>query len=143
MAPENPFPIPLNEPEMFTANPAWQQFLREDPLRLRQATARLLIESVRLDGYLRFAVADQGLGIPPGERRRVFEKFYRLDPDMTRGIGGTGLGLYICRELVRRVSGRIWVEPNDERGSIFYVEIPFAAPAAAGEKAREAAAAQV
>jgi len=101
----------------------------------------LLLEP--LDGYLRFAVADQGLGIPPGERRRVFEKFYRLDPDMTRGIGGTGLGLYICRELVRRVSGRIWVEPNDERGSIFYVEIPFAAPAAAGEKAREAAAAQV
>jgi PAS domain S-box-containing protein len=95
-----------------------------------------------LDGYVRFAVADRGLGIPPAERRRIFEKFYRLDPDMTRGIGGTGLGLYICRELVRRVSGRIWVEPNDERGSIFYVEIPSAAPAAAGEKPREAATAQ-
>ena len=43
---------------------------------------------------------------------------------MTRGIGGTGLGLYICRELVRRVGGRIWVEPNGARGSIFFVEIP-------------------
>jgi alpha-beta hydrolase superfamily lysophospholipase len=52
--PRKLFPIPLNEPEMFTANPAWQQFLRQDPLRLRQATARLLVESVRLDGYLRF-----------------------------------------------------------------------------------------
>jgi alpha-beta hydrolase superfamily lysophospholipase len=52
--PRKLFPIPLNEPELFTANPAWQQFLREDPLRLRQATARLLIESARLDGYLRF-----------------------------------------------------------------------------------------
>jgi PAS domain S-box-containing protein len=76
--------------------------------------------------YLRFAVADQGLGIPPGERGRIFEKFYRLDPSMTRGIGGTGLGLYICRELVRRVDGRIWVEPNDGRGSVFFVDIPFA-----------------
>jgi signal transduction histidine kinase len=45
---------------------------------------------------------------------------------MTRGIGGTGLGLYICRELVRRVDGRIWVEPNDGGGSVFYVEIPLA-----------------
>ena len=76
--------------------------------------------------HLRFAVADRGLGIPSAERSRIFEKFYRLDPGMSRGIGGTGLGLYICRELVRQVDGRIWVEPNDDRGSIFYVDIPFA-----------------
>lgn len=49
------FPIPLNDPELFTATPRWQQFLREDPLSLHRATARFLIESVRLDGYLRFA----------------------------------------------------------------------------------------
>jgi alpha-beta hydrolase superfamily lysophospholipase len=53
-APRRHFPIPLNDPALFTANPRWQQFLREDPLSLRTATARLLIESVRLDGYLRF-----------------------------------------------------------------------------------------
>lgn len=52
--PRKKYPIPLNEPDLFTASPRWQQFLREDPLRLHQATARLLIESVRLDGYLRF-----------------------------------------------------------------------------------------
>jgi PAS domain S-box-containing protein len=81
-----------------------------------------------------WAVSDHGLGIPPSERRRVFEKFYRLDPNMTRGIGGTGLGLYICRELVRRLDGRIWVEGNNGdrgangsgQGSTFYVEIPVA-----------------
>ena len=78
------------------------------------------------DSFLRFAVADRGLGIPPTEHARIFEKFYRLDPHMTRGIGGTGLGLYICRELVRRVGGRIWVEPNGDRGSVFFVEIPLA-----------------
>ncbi len=76
--------------------------------------------------YLRFAVADEGLGIPQPEQRRIFEKFYRLDPGMTRGIGGTGLGLYICRELVRRVEGKIWVESNNGSGSVFYVEIPTA-----------------
>jgi PAS domain S-box-containing protein len=83
--------------------------------------------SVRaIDGAVRFAVADGGLGIPAAERSRIFEKFYRLDPDMTHGIGGTGLGLYIASELVRRVNGSIWVEPNEARGSIFTVEIPAA-----------------
>jgi PAS domain S-box-containing protein len=83
---------------------------------------------------VRWAVSDQGLGIPASERRRVFEKFYRLDPNMTRGIGGTGLGLYICRELVRRLDGRIWVEGNTSggepngrgKGSTFFMEIPIA-----------------
>ena len=83
------------------------------------------------DGAIRFAVADTGLGIPPSEHRRIFEKFYRLDPDMTRGIGGTGLGLYICRELVRRMDGKIWVESKLGEGSTFFVELPAAARSAA------------
>ena len=91
---------------------------------------RLSVEAA--DAVVRFGVADQGLGIPAAEHGRIFEKFYRLDPDRTGGIGGTGLGLYIARELVRRVSGRIWVEANEGEGSTFYVELPAAA--AAGEK---------
>jgi two-component system sensor histidine kinase VicK len=79
---------------------------------------------------VQWAVSDQGLGIPPSERRRVFEKFYRLDPNMTRGIGGTGLGLYICSELIRRLDGRIWVDSNDVKGSTFFVEVPIAKPSA-------------
>jgi PAS domain S-box-containing protein len=92
---------------------------------------RIAVETA--DRYVRLAIADRGLGIPAAERNRIFEKFYRLDPDMTRGIGGTGLGLYICRELVRRVAGRIWVEPNGMRGSVFFVEIPAATRAEALE----------
>jgi alpha-beta hydrolase superfamily lysophospholipase len=52
--PRKLFPIPLNQPDLFTATPRWQQFIRDDPLGLRKVTARFLIESVRLDGYLRF-----------------------------------------------------------------------------------------
>jgi signal transduction histidine kinase len=85
-------------------------------------------------GHVQWAVSDQGLGIPVGERRRVFEKFYRLDPHMTRGIGGTGLGLYICRELVRRLGGRIWVDTNGGKGSTFFVQMPVA-KSGAGRKA--------
>jgi alpha-beta hydrolase superfamily lysophospholipase len=55
LAPRRTFPIPLDDPGLFTASPRWQQFLRDDPLALHRASARFLVESVRLDGYLRLA----------------------------------------------------------------------------------------
>jgi two-component system, OmpR family, sensor histidine kinase VicK len=73
---------------------------------------------------VRFHVRDEGLGIPAEEHARIFDKFYRLDPGMTRGVGGTGLGLYICSELVERMGGRIWVESRENVGSSFFVELP-------------------
>jgi PAS domain S-box-containing protein len=86
---------------------------------------RVSVGIAHLGSHVRFSVSDEGLGIPPAEQRRVFEKFYRLDPNMNRGVGGTGLGLYICRELVRRMDGRIWVESAGlGRGSTFHVELP-------------------
>ena len=75
---------------------------------------------------MRFAVRDRGLGIPAAEHERIFEKFYRLDPNLSRGVGGTGLGLYICREIVRRMGGRIRVESERGRGSTFSFELPLA-----------------
>ena len=83
--------------------------------------------AVRIVGaHVRFSVTDQGLGIPIAEQRRIFDKFYRLDPNMNRGVGGTGLGLYICRELVRRMDGRIWVDSGGlGHGSTFAVELPL------------------
>ena len=71
-----------------------------------------------------FFVRDEGLGIPPEEQARIFEKFYRLDPHMTRGVGGTGLGLYICNELVNRMGGHIWVESSEGKGSTFLLSLP-------------------
>lgn len=56
-APRRPFPIPLNDPELFTATPRWLEFLRTDPLALHHATARFLIESLRLDLYVRWAAS--------------------------------------------------------------------------------------
>jgi len=83
------------------------------------------------DGHVRFAVSDEGLGIPLNEQERIFEKFYRLDPHHRRGVGGSGLGLYICRELLRSMNGRIYVDSDLGHGAIFTFELPVAEPSSA------------
>jgi PAS domain S-box-containing protein len=70
------------------------------------------------------SVADSGIGIPKEDQVHLFQKFYRIDNSETREIGGTGLGLYLSRRLAEAMSGRIWVESEFKRGSIFYLEIP-------------------
>jgi len=100
--------------------------LVENAVKYSPDGGRVQVQLTSVGAQLRFSVTDEGLGIPHAEQRRIFEKFYRLDPNMTRGIGGTGLGLYICRELVRRMHGRIWVESETGRGSTFTFELPIA-----------------
>lgn len=74
--------------------------------------------------WVRFWLRDEGLGIPASEQERVFAKFHRLDPGQLRGVAGAGLGLYICRELVRQMNGRIWLESSEGHGSTFVFELP-------------------
>jgi PAS domain S-box-containing protein len=85
---------------------------------------------IKLDsfnGECLIEIVDEGLGIPSSERERIFEKFYRLDPQQTRGVGGSGLGLYICRELVERMNGQLDVESEPGQGSRFIVRLPAVA----------------
>ena len=111
-----------------------------DPDKVRQVLTNLVDNAIkyspdggpvevtvtRRDHALRFSVRDEGLGIAQSEQRRIFDKFYRVDPNLTRGVGGTGLGLYICRELVRRMNGQIWVDSREREGSLFTFELPVA-----------------
>jgi alpha-beta hydrolase superfamily lysophospholipase len=93
VAPEKRFPIPLNDPALFTASVEWQRFIREDALSLREATARLLIESVRLDWYLRWApgrvripvlllLAERDRIIDNERTRRYVDRFATADREM-------------------------------------------------------------
>jgi len=112
-----------------------------DPNKLRQVLVNLVDNAVKYspdggavvlrvrgdNGSCRIDVLDEGLGIPSGEQSRIFEKFYRLDPQQTHGVGGSGLGLYICKELVERMDGRLTVESEPGKGSRFSVVLPVRA----------------
>jgi len=81
----------------------------------------LLAEPV--DGSVRFAVRDTGVGIPADEVSRIFERFYRVDKSRTGS--GTGLGLSIAKHIVEAHGGKIWVESTEGQGSTFYFSIPL------------------
>jgi PAS domain S-box-containing protein len=98
--------------------------LVDNAIKYSPSGGRIEVTVAPVGEWLRFTVRDEGLGIPLGEQERIFEKFYRLDPDQRRGIGGTGLGLYICRELVRSMGGRIWVESEPGKGTTASFELP-------------------
>lgn len=88
-----------------------------DPVRVR-------VEGT--PGTVRVSVADSGEGIVPAEHERIFEKFYRADPQLSRAPSGTGLGLYISRELVRRMGGQLHVRSHPGAGATFIVDLPRA-----------------
>jgi two-component system, OmpR family, phosphate regulon sensor histidine kinase PhoR len=72
---------------------------------------------------VKIAVADDGPGIPREEQERIFERFYRLDPAMASGVGGTGLGLYIARRLMEQMGGKLLVSSEPGHGTTFTTEL--------------------
>jgi signal transduction histidine kinase len=77
-------------------------------------------------GMAEVSVRDSGIGIPAEQQARIFSRFARATNARAAGIGGTGLGLYLCRELVERQGGRIWFESAEGQGSTFHVMLPLA-----------------
>jgi signal transduction histidine kinase len=100
--------------------------LVENAVKYSPDGGRIQVRLAQVGNQVRFSVRDEGIGMPADELEHVFEKFHRLDPNLTRGVGGTGLGLYICREFLQRMGGRIWVESELGSGSTFSFELPRA-----------------
>lgn len=112
-------------------------FAHVDPDRMREVIINLFDNatkytesgkvSIGITGdaqVVQIRVQDTGAGIPKEDIPHLFEKFYRVDNTATRTIGGTGLGLFICRKIVELYSGRIWVESTLGQGSTFYINLP-------------------
>lgn len=90
----------------------------QDPVRVR-----VTVGEAR-DGRVEVAISDQGIGIPPGELRKIFQRFYRAGRDVQRQVSGLGLGLFVVRSLVRRYGGRVAASSEGAgRGSRFVVTL--------------------
>ena len=112
-------------------------YVHADPDRLREVITNLFDNAVKYTEAGRISIgitgdkevvqihiSDTGAGIPPEDIKHLFQKFYRVDNSATRTIGGTGLGLYICRKIIELYGGRIWVESELDKGSTFYINLP-------------------
>ncbi|XRQ06818.1 ATP-binding protein [Actinomadura welshii] len=93
----------------------------------RYADSRIAVAVTRGDGAALLTVTDDGPGIAPADRERVFERFTRLDTARSRGAGGTGLGLAIAREIAQAHGGTLRVEDHAP-GARFVLRLPLAAP---------------
>ena len=85
----------------------------------------MVIELTSSDGWVSVAVKDSGIGISTEEQKHIFEKFYRVNNELTREHSGTGLGLYIARNIIEDSGGVIGVESEPNKGSTFAFKLPI------------------
>ena len=112
-------------------------YVYADPDRIREVVTNLFDNAIKYtvegkvtlgltgnDSVVQVYIRDTGPGIPREDISHLFQKFYRVDNSATRTIGGTGLGLFICRKIIELYNGKIWVESELHKGSTFYINLP-------------------
>jgi signal transduction histidine kinase len=99
--------------------------LVENALKYAPPDTRVTIQVDPTDEGVTLVVADEGPGIPAEAHERIFERFYQVDQSATRRVGGTGLGLYICRRMAETLGARLWLARSDDAGSAFALWIPM------------------
>ena len=102
--------------------------LLDNAVKYSHAGGRIVVSAAARDGELVLAVSDQGIGIPPADLPRIFERFYRIDRARSREFGGTGLGLSIVKHIAQLHGGRVEAESVIEEGTIIRVVLPLAGP---------------
>lgn len=110
-----------------------------DPDRIREVISNLIDNAIKYSKesttidvslkadkkFITFSVTDMGIGITPEDQKHLFQKFYRVNNSFTRDVGGTGLGLYIARNLIEQFGGKIWVDSQEGKGSTFSFTLPL------------------
>jgi signal transduction histidine kinase len=103
--------------------------LVENALKYSPPDTRITVRGAQMGDGLVVSVEDEGHGIPEEVQDRIFDRFYQVDSSATRSVGGTGLGLYICRKLADALGGRLWLERSGPEGTVFRLWVPMSPPA--------------
>jgi two-component system phosphate regulon sensor histidine kinase PhoR len=98
--------------------------LLHNAVKFSPAGSAVTVSGEMADGQVVLRVEDHGIGIPRADQPRIFERFYKVDRARERSPGGTGLGLAIARHIAEAHGGRIWVQSEEGKGSLFSVALP-------------------
>lgn len=102
--------------------------LLENAVKYSNEEPQIVIDLSCSNEMINLNIADQGIGISDKEKKKVFEKFYRIGNEDTRRTKGTGLGLHIVNQIVIAHEGKILIEDNEPQGTIFKIELPILSP---------------
>lgn len=119
--------IPEELPGVKADKPRLEQVfgnLLDNAFKYTPAGGRVEINGTLFEKEVLVRISDTGIGIPPEDLPRIFERFYRVDKGRSRQLGGTGLGLSIVRHIVEAAGGRVWAESEIDKGSTFFFTLP-------------------
>jgi signal transduction histidine kinase len=98
--------------------------LVENALKYSPADKSIQVTLTADQKFIRISVKDEGTGIASAEKKKIFEKFYRIGDENTRRAKGTGLGLYLTSKIIEDHKGVVFVEDNTPSGSTFVIQLP-------------------
>ena len=101
--------------------------LFSNAIKYGKADSPIAIGCKESDGKVKIYVKDEGIGIKDEDLEKLFDRYYRVQSDLTQHISGFGIGLYLCSEIIDRHKGRIWVDSKVGQGTTFHVELPISA----------------
>jgi signal transduction histidine kinase/putative methionine-R-sulfoxide reductase with GAF domain len=112
--------------------------LLQNAVKFSPETPHIEVVGEREDGHVRLLVKDHGIGIPREAQSRLFEKFYRVNDPRLQNVSGTGIGLYLVRQVVEGHGGQVAVESQPGEGTAFRIDLPSATNGDGGQGARPA-----
>ncbi len=98
--------------------------LLDNAINYSPSSSKIYLEAIKQNNFVVVSVRDTGFGIPKNQQDKIFERFFRAD-NVAKNIAGSGLGLYMTKNIVEGHKGKIWFESKENKGTTFFVKLPI------------------